>query len=352
VYEQGQRTQGTQTNKFGAAPHKDMVLSNYNSAVKMRSYTLISPAKINLYLEIISDRSDGYHELAMILQSIGLADEINVQSLSNQTIRVNCNHPQVPTDKSNLAYRAAALMATQFPQALAQYGGVEITINKHIPVAAGLAGGSANAAAVLVGIDLLWNLGLTKSELEELGATLGSDVPFCVAGGTVIATGRGEKLSPLPSLDTIYIVLAKYRSLEVSTAWAYKTYRQEFGSSYVIDTENLAARAAAVHSVPIVKAILNKDTREIAQKLHNDLERVVLPAYPQVSQLRELFAAQEGVLGTMMSGSGPTVFALVESEEQAQAVKLHIRAAVPDEDLELFVTHTVINGIQVTSSMG
>ncbi len=317
----------------------------------MRSYNLIAPAKINLYLEIITDRPDGYHELAMILQTIDLADEINVQSLSTDTIHVNCKHPQVPTDKSNLAYRAAALMAAKFPEALAKYGGVEITINKHIPVAAGLAGGSTNAAAVLVGIDLLWNLGLTKPELEELGATLGSDVPFCVAGGTVIATGRGEQLSPLPSLDTIYLVLAKYRSLEVSTAWAYKTYRQEFGSSYLKDTENLAARAAAVHSGAIVKAILNQDAGEIAQKLHNDLERVVLPAYPQVLQLRELFATQAGVLGTMMSGSGPTVFALVESEEQAQAVKLQMRAAIPDEDLELFVTRTITDGIQVASSV-
>jgi 4-diphosphocytidyl-2-C-methyl-D-erythritol kinase len=313
----------------------------------MRSYTLIAPAKINFYLEIISDRPDGYHELAMILQSIDLADEINLQSLSTETISVRCQHPQVPTDKSNLAYRAAALMAAQFPQALAEYGGVEITINKHIPVAAGLAGGSTNAAAVLMGIDLLWNLGLTKSELEELGATLGSDVPFCVAGGTVIATGRGETLSPLPSLDNIYIVLAKYRSLEVSTAWAYKTYRQEFGSSYLRDTENLAARAAAVHSEAIVKAILNKDTGDIAQKMHNDLERVVLPAYPQVLHLRELFASQPGVLGTMMSGSGPSVFAVVESETQAQAVKTEIRAAIPDEDLELFVTRTITHGVQV-----
>ena len=317
----------------------------------MRSYNLIAPAKINLYLEIISDRPDGYHELAMILQSIELADKINVQSLSTDRIRVNCNHPQVPTDKSNLAYRAAALMAAKFPEALAQYGGVEITINKQIPVAAGLAGGSTNAAAVLIGIDLLWKLGLTKPELEELGATLGSDIPFCVAGGTVIATGRGEKLSPLPSLDHIYIVLAKYRSLEVSTAWAYKTYRQEFGNTYLKDTENLAARAAAVHSEVIVKAILNKDTREIAQKLHNDLERVVLAAYPQVLQLLELFATQPGVLGTMMSGSGPTVFALVESEAQAQAVKLQMRAAIPDEDLELFVTRTITHGIQVASSI-
>ncbi|WP_414543853.1 4-(cytidine 5'-diphospho)-2-C-methyl-D-erythritol kinase [Nostoc sp. CCY0012] len=313
----------------------------------MHSYTLIAPAKINLYLEIIGDRPDGYHELAMILQSIALADQIDICSISTDIIRINCKHPQVPLDKSNLAYRAAELMAKKFPDAFAQYGGVEITVKKNIPVAAGLAGGSTNAAAVLVGIDLLWNLGLTKSELEELGAILGSDVPFCVSGGTVIATARGEQLSPLPSLDTIYIVLAKYRSLEVSTAWAYTNYRQQFGSSYLRDTENLAARAAAVHSGEIVQAILKQNPVTIAQKMHNDLERVVLPAYPQVLQLRELFATGEGVLGTMMSGSGPTVFALMESEQQAQALKQQVRAAIPDEDLELFVTRTITHGIQV-----
>ena len=324
----------------------------------MRSYSLIAPAKINLYLEIIGDasgglrqRPDGYHELAMILQSIGLADQIDVRSISTDNIRVHCNHPQVPTDKSNLAYRAAELMVRQFPEAFAKYGGVEINVNKQIPVAAGLAGGSTNAAAVLVGIDLLWKLGLTQSELEELGGILGSDVPFCVAGGTAIATGRGEQLSPLPSLDTIYIVLGKYRSLEVSTPWAYKTYRQQFGNSYIRDSNSLAARANAVHSGAIVKAILDKDTREIAQKLHNDLERVVLPAYPQVLQLREVFANQEGVLGTMMSGSGPTVFALFESQQQAEQVKLQVREAILDEDLELFVTRTITHGIKVASSI-
>ncbi len=321
------------------------------TSAKMHSYNLIAPAKINLYLEIIADRPDGYHELAMILQSIGLADQIDVRSISTDTIRVHCNHPQVPTDKSNLAYRAAELMASQFPEAWAKYGGVEISINKQIPVAAGLAGGSTNAAAVLVGIDLLWKLGLTQSELAELGATLGSDVPFCVSGGTAIATGRGEQLSPLPSLDNIYIVLAKYRSLEVSTAWAYKTYRQQFGDSYIKDTNDLAARASAVHSGAIVKAIVAQDPGKIAQKLHNDLERIILPAYPKVLELRELFANQEGVLGTMMSGSGPTVFALFESEQQAEKVKLHLRKAISDEDLELFVTRTVTHGIEVVSSV-
>ncbi|MER3494240.1 MAG: 4-(cytidine 5'-diphospho)-2-C-methyl-D-erythritol kinase [Mastigocladus sp. ERB_26_2] len=310
----------------------------------MRSYTLIAPAKINLYLEIIGDRPDGYHELAMILQSISLADQIDIHAGSTDAIRVRCDHPQVPTDKSNLAYRAAELMAAEFPDAYAKYGGVDITITKRVPVAAGLAGGSTNAAAVLVGIDLF-----TQSELEELGAILGSDVPFCVAGGTAIATGRGEQLSTLAGLNNIYVVLAKYRSLEVSTAWAYKTYRASFGSSYIKDKESLAARADAVHSGGMVKAILHQDVKEIAERLHNDLEKVVLPAYPQVLQLREIFASQENVLGTMMSGSGPSVFALCESKQQAEQVQQRVREAIPDEDLELFVTEFVTHGIKIAS---
>ena len=313
----------------------------------MRSYRLIAPAKINLYLEIIGSRADGYHELAMILQSIDLSDEIDIHAASTENIRVYCDHPQVPTDQTNLVYKAAALMAQEFPRAYSNFGGVDITIKKHIPVAAGLAGGSTNAAAVLVGIDLLWNLGLTQSELEEFGASLGSDVPFCIGGGTAIATGRGEELSPLQSLDNLHLVLGKYRSLEVSTPWAYKTYRQQFGINYIQDSEGLAARTSAFHSEGMVKAILNQDTGKIVQELHNDLEKVVLPAYPQVLQLRELFASQTGVLGTMMSGSGPSVFAIVESLTQAEIVKQRIREAISDDDLELFVTHTIKHGIKI-----
>ncbi|MFN9600568.1 MAG: 4-(cytidine 5'-diphospho)-2-C-methyl-D-erythritol kinase [Dolichospermum sp.] len=313
----------------------------------MRSYSLIAPAKINLYLEIIGSRADGYHELAMILQSIDLSDQIDIHTASTENIRIYCNHPQVPTDQTNLVYKAAELMAKEFPQAFSNFGGVDITIKKNIPVAAGLAGGSSNAAAVLVGIDLLWDLGLTQSELEELGANLGSDVPFCIGGGTAIATGRGEKLSPLQSLDNLHIVLAKYRSLEVSTPWAYKTYRQQFGINYIQDTDTFAARASAFHSEAMVKAILHRNTEEIAQKIHNDLEKVVLPAYPQVLQLRELFANQKEVLGTMMSGSGPSVFAIVESQNQGEIVKQRIREAIPDQDLELFVTRTIKHGIKL-----
>jgi len=314
----------------------------------MRSYSLIAPAKINLYLEILGDRPDGYHELAMVLQSINLADRVDLRAFSTDTIRVRCDYPDVPQDKSNLAYQAAELMAAQFPDAFAQYGGVEITIYKQIPVGAGLAGGSSNAAAVLVGLDLMWKLGLTQSELEELAAQLGADVPFCVAGGTAIATGRGDQLSPLPSLDNLYVVVGKYHSLAVSTAWAYQIYRQQFGNSYIANKQTLESRAAAVHSGPMVKALNHKDGVQIGQLLHNDLERVVLPAYPQILQLRQTFQ-NAGALGAMMSGSGSTVFALCESYNQAQQVQQQVRAALPGSNLDLWLAQLSSTGIQVKS---
>ena len=312
----------------------------------MRSYSLIAPAKINLYLEILGDRPDGYHELAMILQSIELADKIDLRANGTDAIRINCDDPQVPQNESNLAYRAVQLMAEQFPTVFAKFGGVDITINKQIPVAAGLAGGSTDAAAVLVGVDMMWQLGLAQPELQDLAAQLGSDVPFCLSGGTAIATGRGEKLSALPSLDSLYVVLAKDRNLMISTAWAYQAYRAEFGHSYVRDTESLETRAHRVHSGPMIQAISHKDGSQIGQLLHNDLEKVVLPTTPQVSRLREAFHSN-GALGTMMSGSGPTVFALCESEVHAQEIQQKMRAMFPEPDLDLWVTRFSNRGIQV-----
>lgn len=316
----------------------------------MQGYSLIAPAKINLYLEIIGARDDGYHELAMVMQSIDLADQIDITPNGSETIRVQCDNLEVPLDKTNLAYRAAELMSKEFPEQFAFFRGVDIKIHKRIPVAAGLAGGSTNAAAVLVGIDLLWKLGLTKVEIEELGATLGSDVPFCVAGGTAIATGRGEQLAEILGLDNIYIVLGKHRSLNVSTPWAYKTYRATYSNTYPQDNQSLTARASSVHSAPMIKAIVHKDAREISQQLHNDLEKVVLPEYPKVLELREAFASS-GALGTMMSGSGPSVFAICESREHAENVKLQVRSEIPDEDLELFTTQTISQGIHLKSSI-
>ncbi|NJK48677.1 4-(cytidine 5'-diphospho)-2-C-methyl-D-erythritol kinase [Candidatus Gracilibacteria bacterium] len=314
----------------------------------MNSYTLSAPAKINLYLEIIGDRPDGYHELVMILQSIELADLIELRPNGTEQTRLHCNNPQVPLDASNLAYKAVVLMQEKFPKIATNYGGIDITIDKKIPVAAGLAGGSTNGAAVLVGINLMWELGLTVPQLQTLAAKLGSDVPFCISGGTAIATGRGEQLDPIIDLDNLWVVLAKYRSLSVSTAWAYNTYKQQFGNSYIFDSEDVKSRTSQVHSGALVDAIVHKDSVNIGKLLHNDLEKVVLSAYPPVAQLRKAFQ-QVGCLGTMMSGSGPTVFALCESREQAELVKVKVREAIPDPDLEFWVTQLSSAGIQVAS---
>ncbi|GAB1542726.1 4-(cytidine 5'-diphospho)-2-C-methyl-D-erythritol kinase [Scytonema sp. NUACC21] len=284
----------------------------------MGSYSLIASAKINLYLEIIGTRPDGYHNLVMVLQSIDLADQIDLHSRSDNAICLHCNHPEVPSDESNLVYKAAALMAAKFPDAFAKHGGVDIKIHKRIPVGAGLAGGSTNAGAVLVGLDSMWKLKLHQRQLQDLGSLLGSDVPFCIVGGTMLATGRGEYLTPLPALDGFYVVLGKYRSLSVSTAWAYQRFRAQFLSSSVSDAfvvKNLEQPASIEN---MVSAINYQNQRNIGQLLYNDLERVVLPEYQKVQRLKETF--QRLGCATMMSGSGPTVFALTHSQAEAQQV--------------------------------
>jgi len=307
----------------------------------MQSYSLSASAKINLYLEIIGNRADGYHELAMVLQSVDLADRVDLRPTVRDFIQVHCQHPEVPEGPRNLAYQAAALMMQKFPN----FSGVEITIQKQIPIGAGLAGGSSNAAAVIVGLDLMWQLGLTQSELQELGSELGADVPFCITGGTALAVGRGDMLSSLPPLDHLYVVLGKYRSMAVSTPWAYQTFRKRFGHSYAQNVETLESRRERVHAGPMVSAIFQRDAGQIGHLLRNDLERVVLPEYPEVTQLRDRFQ-QLDVLGTMMSGSGPTVFALTQSRSQAEQVRETVGAAIASPDLDLWVAQMSSTSIQ------
>jgi 4-diphosphocytidyl-2-C-methyl-D-erythritol kinase len=311
----------------------------------MTVYKLLAPAKINLHLEILGLRADRFHELAMIMQSIALADVIEVRSLAVDRIVLHCDRPEVPADQTNLAYRAADLMRQSFPHAWQRYGGVEIGLHKRIPMAAGLAGGSGNAAAVLVGLDLLWNLGLTQAELQELGATLGSDVPFCITGGTAIATGRGEEIASLPALTSGAVVLGKYRNIGVSTPWAYQAYRQQFAHTYA-QIDDLASRASRVHASAMVKAVIDRDLVQIGQLLHNDLEKVVLPAYPLVAELHATFGKTDN-LGVLMSGSGPTVFALAQNLDRAQAIAAFVRSQLPDPELEIFVTQFAAQGVRL-----
>ncbi|MEO1590204.1 MAG: 4-(cytidine 5'-diphospho)-2-C-methyl-D-erythritol kinase [Cyanobacteria bacterium J06632_22] len=312
----------------------------------MNTCTLLAAAKINLYLEIVGSRPDGFHELVMVMQSVALCDRITITRHRMPTVQLTCTHPQVPTDNSNLALRAATLLSETFPEAASQNGGLAIHIEKNIPVGAGLAGGSSNAAAALVGIDLLWNLGLTQTELMRFGAKLGSDVPFSIKGGTAIATGRGEALDPIPGCDGLYVVLAKYERLSVSTPWAYKTYRQQFSNTY-LDLSNpatLTERQQRIHSGPMVQAIAEKNGAAVGQYLYNDLEKVVLPAHALVTELKSAMAC--GGVGTLMSGSGPTVFTLTETQAEAERVRDQVRSQLPDPDLKLWIAPMSTTGLR------
>ena len=317
----------------------------------MGSYRLTAYAKINLYLGIVGDRSDGFHELVMVMQSVDLADTVTVTETrsTEANISLTCDRADVPVDATNLAWKAADLMQRRFPEVAASKGGIAIDIQKRIPMGAGLAGGSADCAAVLVGLNLLWELGLTQSELQELAAELGSDISFCVSGGTALCTGRGEVIDPLPNLDNLYAVLAKYRDLPVPTPWAYKAYREQFGPTYPKTLEALEHRKESLKSSELMNAIVHRDAPAIGRLLHNDLERVVLPKYPQVQSLRDAFERTQN-LGVMMSGSGSTVFALCNTKEDAEALKLEMRSAIPDGTLEFWVTQFCSSGVKIATS--
>ncbi|NMF56997.1 4-(cytidine 5'-diphospho)-2-C-methyl-D-erythritol kinase [Pseudanabaena yagii] len=294
--------------------------------------SLKAAAKINLYLEITGNRPDGYHDLVMILQSIDLCDRVDLRKLGTDEIQVSCTNPELPCDRSNLAYKAAALMQSAFPE----IGGVEIAIDKQIPMGAGLAGGSANAAAVLVGIDRLWNLGLTQSQICDLAAQLGSDIPFCVVGGTALATGRGEILSPLPDLKDLVLVVCKPRHISISTVWAYQTFRSHGllahnpAKHQALSSQMVAAIASGGESAPA----------KIGRLLYNDLERAVLPEYPELVDLENKLLEQE-CLGAMMSGSGSTMFAIAADLDRAH----QIAEAVRTEDIDVWVVKSLVRSI-------
>ena len=280
--------------------------------------TLTAYAKINLALDVYSKRPDGYHEVAMIMQSVSLADTI-VLTGQPAGIDLSVTIPGLPADGNNLAYRAAVLL-----REYAKTGkGVHIHLEKKIPLAAGLAGGSADAAAVLRGLNQLWQLGLSLDELSKLAAELGSDVPFCLYNGTMLATGRGEIVKPLPPIPDCYVILAK-PAVEVSTAWVYGRF---------------AANEIRVR--PDINAMRENlaqgNLAGVASRLTNVLESVTIPAYPQIAEIKNVMLTY-GAMAALMSGSGPTVFGLAGSQTQAEWIAGQLKAqGVP----EIFVAKTV-----------
>jgi 4-diphosphocytidyl-2-C-methyl-D-erythritol kinase len=262
------------------------------------TWTEKAQAKINLTLDVLYKRPDGYHEVEMVMQTVDLSDHLTFVDSEQDAITLSCTAPYIPLDQRNLVYQAAQLMKNTF----GVQKGVRIHIDKRIPVAAGLAGGSSDAAATLRGLNHLWKLGLSLDELAELGAKIGSDVPFCIYGGTAIARGRGERIERLPLAAPTWVVLVK-PPIAVSTADVYGKLRVE-------EIEQHPDTAA------MVRALRTGDVREIAAGLGNVLERVTFQMHPEVERLKQQLL-KFGAVGALMSGSGPTLFALVDRETKA-----------------------------------
>ncbi|MGX7263640.1 4-(cytidine 5'-diphospho)-2-C-methyl-D-erythritol kinase [Enterococcus crotali] len=259
-----------------------------------------APAKINLGLDALYKRQDGYHELEMIMASVDLADRLTFELLPKNEIVIETNSSFLPVDKRNHVYQAAELLKNTFD--LNQ--GVKIYIEKRIPVAAGLAGGSSDCAATLRGLNRLWNLGLSLEELAELGSKIGSDVPYCIHGGTAFVTGRGEKIEFLPSMPQCWVVLVKPK-MSVSTSSIFSSL--SFNSIQHPDITGLK------------RAVETDDYQLMTTKIGNALEGVTIKRHPVIQQIKDRMM-KYGADASLMSGSGPTVFALCEKKTRAQRI--------------------------------
>ncbi|SDK60052.1 4-(cytidine 5'-diphospho)-2-C-methyl-D-erythritol kinase [Sediminibacillus albus] len=264
-----------------------------------------APAKINLTLDVLYKRPDDYHEIEMVMTTIDLADRIELTGLKSNIIKIESESQFVPSDERNLAYRAAKLMKDTYKV----HKGVKIFIEKNIPVAAGLAGGSSDAAAVIRGLNRLWNLGMSVEEMAGLGAEIGSDVSFCVYNTTALARGRGEQIKELPAPPSCWVVLAK-PSIGVSTQSIYQEFKIE-GVEHP-DTEGMIA------------ALEEGDFGSMCNKVGNVLESVTLSMYPEVRQIKNQMELA-GADAVLMSGSGPTVFSLVRQESRAYRIYNSLR---------------------------
>ena len=263
----------------------------------MSSLSLKSHAKVNLFLEVLSKRDDGYHEIESLIQEISLCDDILLKDrLRGITILCPNKKIYIPSNHNNLAHKAARLLITKFNIKK----GVSITIDKKIPVGAGLGGGSSNAASVLKGLNQLWNIGLKNEQLQELGAEIGSDVPFFINGGMALVKGRGVKIHTRFNVPKIWFVLA-VPNISVSTKWAYGRLDRKL-------TRNINSA-----KLQESKKLQFKD---IVDKLFNRLEGVVLKEYPLIEVVKEKMMAC-GASGALMSGTGSAIFGIVSSEDKA-----------------------------------
>ena len=282
---------------------------------------ILSPAKINLFLQVRGKRPDGYHELFSLMCCITLFDEISLQVGSGESIEIHCSHPNVPADDTNLAHQAASLFQSQMDSAQ----GVKIHLTKNIPVAAGLGGGSSNAASILLALNTYYGHPFSREHLMEMGLKLGADVPFFIFQKPAIATGIGEKLDAFEG-DLPYQVLLLYPGFNISTAETYQSLNFGLTKAEKKPTSN--------H--------LKLNRFNPAHHLTNDLERVTAPKYPEIGLAKEKLL-NLGAVGALMSGSGPTVFGLFDNAETAESAKQTLSCDQEDKDLQLFLADPILD---------
>ena len=264
--------------------------------------------KINLGLDVLGRRENGYHDVRMVMQTVYLYDRIIMKKSKTPGIRLETNLYYLPVNENNLAYQAAQMLMDEFHIE----EGVSIQLDKHIPVAAGMAGGSSNAAAVLFGMNRMFSLGLSQKELMERGVKLGADVPYCIMRGTVLAEGIGEILTPLSPMPKCYVLIAK-PAISVSTKMVY----EKLDSHEIEDHPDIDG---------ILAGLKAGDLKKVAGSMGNVLERVTVDAYPVIDQIKKMMI-KEGALNAMMSGSGPTVFGIFEEKATARKAADAIRDA-------------------------
>lgn len=290
----------------------------------MNHLVLKSHAKINLTIDILSQRDDGYHNVEMIMQSISLADKLSFQKIASG-IEIESDHPKLPTGKENLIYQAAERLFNNFDIK----EGIKVEINKNIPLAAGLAGGSGNAAATLLAVNKLWDLNLSAEKLIFFASELGADIPFCLRGGTYLATGIGTELEKLVSAPKMDLVVVK-PPFSVSTAEIYQNLKLE----KIIDHPQTAK---------VISGLKEQKEEIILNNAKNILEEVTFDLYPELSQLKQ--KVKQITEKVLMSGSGPTILGFVENEERALEVKEKLMAELA-KGYKIFTAKTVNQGIK------
>lgn len=264
----------------------------------MNEYRIKAYAKINLGLDVVRRLENGYHEVKMVMQTVGIYDVLDFKRIQNGIV-ITTDSGELPTNEDNLIYKAAKLMMEQYHI----NEGVEIHLEKHIPIAAGMAGGSTDAAATLKGMNRLFDLGCTLKDLMELGVKIGADVPYCVMGGTALAEGIGEKLTPLAPAPDCYVLVAK-PDINVSTKYVY---------------EHLDAQEIVKHPDidGMVEAIAEESLQGILDRMENVLETVTVSAYPVIQTIKDRMK-ELGAINSLMSGSGPTVFGIFVEKDMAR----------------------------------